>query len=363
MIDALRDRDRSQSDPGESTVIELVRLLDRSRRPAELGAVRGELERLATQAQLPVIRQLGFASLVAADGSVDPAWTLASRSPQALEDFLGAMPLIRDPSLRASLYPRVEPLLHRLPASLRIPGGVSGEAQDLIRRAAMKALTSIRGQEVPTFRALARFVRDNVDRHEAILALQKIPAAYWPAEEAKPLLESLITYVRQIPIPERTTPAALDALQLADALVALLPVDQARTLRKELAGLGVRVIRVGTVLEQMRYDVDRIVVQAGKPVEILFENSDMMPHNFVVARPGSLEEIGLQAEATATQAGRPAQAVRPGFGQDPPGQPAAPASRDPEAELHSSHTGGRLSLCLHLSRPLEADVRGPLRRR
>jgi hypothetical protein len=61
------------------------------------------------------------------------------------------------------------------------------------------------------------------------------------------------------------------------------------------------VTHVGTVLEQMRYDVDWIVGQAGKPVEILFENSDMMPHNFVITRPGALEEIGLLAEATATQ--------------------------------------------------------------
>ena len=65
-------------------MIELVRLLT-DHNPAELGAVHGELERLATQARLPVIRQLGFASLVAADGSVDSTWTLAARSPQALE--------------------------------------------------------------------------------------------------------------------------------------------------------------------------------------------------------------------------------------------------------------------------------------
>src|SRR4051794_18672143 len=103
-----------------------------------------------------------------------------------------------------------------------------------------------------------------------------------------------------MPVRRRTSPPALDALQLGDALAALLPADSARSFRKELSGLGVRVIRIGTVLEQMRYDLDRIVVQAGKPVEIVFENTDMMPHNFVVTRPGALEEVGLMAEATAT---------------------------------------------------------------
>jgi putative heme-binding domain-containing protein len=170
-----------------------------------------------------------------------------------------------------------------------------------IRRAAMNALASIRGQETSTVRALSRFVHENVDRRAAILALQKIPTVAWPPEEAAPLLQTIIAFVRRTPVTDRTSPEALEALQLADSLTTLLPPDRARDLRRELADLGVRVIRVGTVLEQMRYDVDRIVVQAGRPVEILFENVDMMPHNFVVTKPGALEEVGLLAEATATQ--------------------------------------------------------------
>jgi putative heme-binding domain-containing protein len=300
LVNALGERDRRDDELGESTVIELVRLLtDRS--AAELVPARGDLERLATTAQLPVIRQFALASLIPADGSPDPAWELASRTPQALEDLLRAMPLIRDPGLRARLYPRIEPLLHDLPAS-PASASDSGKFTHQIRQAAMNALTYVRGQEAPTFRSLARSVRDNVDRQAAILALQKIPQAYWPAEEARPLLESLIGYLRGISAEDRTTPAAQGALQLGEGLAALLPADQARRIRKELAGLGIRVIRIGTVLEQMRYDVDQIVVQAGKPVQILFENGDMMPHNLVVTLPGALEEIGLLAEAMATAA-------------------------------------------------------------
>jgi putative heme-binding domain-containing protein len=36
-------------------------------------------------------------------------------------------------------------------------------------------------------------------------------------------------------------------------------------------------------------------------VEFVFENTDLMPHNFVVAVPGSMEELGKIAEATAAQ--------------------------------------------------------------
>jgi putative heme-binding domain-containing protein len=38
-------------------------------------------------------------------------------------------------------------------------------------------------------------------------------------------------------------------------------------------------------------------------VEIIFENTDLMPHNFVIVQPGALEEVGNLAEAQATQPG------------------------------------------------------------
>ncbi|MFO0842394.1 MAG: c-type cytochrome [Gemmataceae bacterium] len=53
----------------------------------------------------------------------------------------------------------------------------------------------------------------------------------------------------------------------------------------------------------MIYDRERLVVQAGKPFEVQFENTDTMPHNFVVVEPGALEEVGELAEKTATQPG------------------------------------------------------------
>ncbi|MEJ7640294.1 MAG: c-type cytochrome, partial [Singulisphaera sp.] len=438
LIDALRGRDSVEGDPGESVVLELVPLLA-GRPAAELAGERGEIEGMATGANLEIIRQFGFAALIAADGRADQAWDLANRSVPALRTFLGAISLIRDPEVRAGLYPRVVPLLHHLPAGLRAPkegkgthgrfvrvelpgrrtltlaevevfsdgrnvaprgkasqknttkggqasraidgktGGAFGEGgqshsaemtsdpwwevdlgaevpidsivihnrtdgelskrldgfalkvldarrkvvfekvkmpaptsmtavevggagpEGVIRRAAMNALTSVRGQEGPTFKALAAFIREGVDRPTAILALRRIPVAYWPQEDSRPLLQSLIAYVRDVPARERTSGAPLDAIQLGDSLAALLPADQARAFRKELAELGVRVIRIGSVPDQMRFDLERIAVGAGKPVEILFENIDIMPHNFVVTAPGALEEVGLLAESTATR--------------------------------------------------------------
>jgi putative heme-binding domain-containing protein len=169
----------------------------------------------------------------------------------------------------------------------------------VVRRAAMKALPAVRGKEADTVKALVKYLKDDGDRHAAIQALGRIPARLWPEAEAKPAIETLLAFIAKVPAKDRTSGAALDALQLCDAVAGLLPADEARKARKELSELGVRVLRLGTLVEKMQYDRERLVVQAGKPVEIVFENIDMMPHNFVIVRPGSLEEVGKLAEDTA----------------------------------------------------------------
>lgn len=181
---------------------------------------------------------------------------------------------------------------------------VGGEApEQAIRRAAMLALPSVRGQETAAFKALARFIASNADRATAIQAIQRIPAAHWPAEEVKPVLDGILGYVRKLPTTERTSAEALDALQLGENLAATLPVDEARKVRKELGELGVRILRMATVPDLMLFDKERLVVQAGKTFEILFENNDIMPHNLVITQPGALEEIGTTSELQATQPG------------------------------------------------------------
>ncbi len=179
----------------------------------------------------------------------------------------------------------------------------SASPERIVRRSAMFALVSVRGKEADAFKAIAPFVKDNADRPAAMQALLRIPQKEWPKDQAEPLLAEVMTFIRSLPVAERTIPAALDAMQLGDGLANLLPPDRAKTARKELGEIGVRVIRVGTLTDQMLFDKDRIAVQAGKPVEFVFENTDIMPHNFVIITPGSLEEVGNAGEVFATQPG------------------------------------------------------------
>jgi putative heme-binding domain-containing protein len=440
LLEAIRAQDGTKNAQDESVAFDLVRLLT-NRDAAQLKEARPDLEKLAADAKTPLTRELGYVALIAADGDVDKAWALALKSANALQDLVSAMPLIRDPSQRALMYSKVEPLIAGLPKDLKtdasketkgryvrielpgtsktltlaevevysagknvarqgsasqsstayggeaskaIDGNTSGKFGDggqthtkenernpwwevdlkndfaiekiviynrtdeelgkrlnnfslivldkdrkvlfrktklvapetkaayeigteppekAIRRAAMFGLTSVRGKESDAFKVLAGYARKDETRADAVNALLRIPVKDWPKDEAKPLLDSLMAYVAKLPPAERTGDDALNALQVADNLASLLPLTEAKAVRKQLGELGVRVIRVATLPEQMSYDKDRVVVKAGKPFEIVFENTDMMPHNLVVTQPGALEKIGLLAESTAQEPG------------------------------------------------------------
>jgi len=436
-LDVLLDALEKQSGQDESVVFDLVRLLTR-RRPNELAAIRGRLEAMAITSKLPVLRQLAFLALIGADGNADKAWELASKSAGSLRDLLSAVPILPDASVRAEMYPKIEPLLagpaddsgkskgaygryvrieiprratltlaevevysdgrniarsgkakqsdtshggsadraidgkksprygdggqthtpedkpnpwweldlggeqpierivvfnrgegfenrlqgftvkvldsarHQVFALKDIPApkvessfdiGGGGGPQSLVRRAAISAIVSIRGQEGPAFKQLARLIRDGEERPAALQAIQKIRPVDWPDDETQPLLDSLLGYIRKLPVDQRTSETAIDAIQVSSTLAGKLPPDEAKAIRRELGELGVRVIRLATRPHQMLFDQDRIVVQADKPVEFVFENNDIMPHNFVVIQPGSLDEIGNLGEAQATQPG------------------------------------------------------------
>lgn len=181
---------------------------------------------------------------------------------------------------------------------------VSAEsAVDRIRRLSMNAIVSIRGKEAPTFHVLGRYVDREGDRPAAVAALLKLPAAECAPEDAGPIVSSLLAYLRSLPARERTGPDAANAQELASAIAGQLPREAAMAARRELGELGVRVLRLGTVTDQMRFDREQLAVQAGKPFEIAFENGDIMPHNVVLLEPGSLEEVGNLAESMATSPG------------------------------------------------------------
>ncbi|MCI0541795.1 MAG: c-type cytochrome [Verrucomicrobiales bacterium] len=271
----------------EPVLVELASLLLQNK-PSELAAKRAALERLAAEAQLPLARQIGYAALVTADGSAEKLWGQSESESAKLVDLLLSIPLIRDLAIRATLFPKVEPLIHKAdPVE--------------VRRAAITAVTAITGHEGETFNSLAALVNSGTEQPVAIASLQRIPRKTWPKEQAGRLVASVAAYLKGVPLDRRTDPEVINALQFATDLTALLPPDKAKAAGKELRALGTTVFLVRTIPEQMLYDKTLIVVEPGAPVQIILQNDDAMQHNLVIVEPGATEEIGLAAEKMLPQ--------------------------------------------------------------
>lgn len=178
---------------------------------------------------------------------------------------------------------------------------VSGGAETL-HDLAIRSLGSIPGNEAELFVDLANLMKAGKHRVSAISVLSGIPEQHWAKDRLPGLIDNLAGYLSEIPAKYRTGAAAVSATELAKSYAALLPEAAGKEALARLQNLDVRVIAIGTVAARMLYDKERIVVQAGKPVEFRFSNTDHMPHNFAIVQPGSLQEIGELAEATSRDA-------------------------------------------------------------
>ncbi len=132
-------------------------------------------------------------------------------------------------------------------------------------------------------------------RTAALRALVRVPERWWPAAEIESFARLMVQLAGSAPADQRADSPAVEAMQLGERLAALLPAAAAAGIRQQLRALGVRVVTVEAVPEQMRFSLNWFVVEAGKPVQVVLVNPDNMPHNLVLGKPGSLETVGTAA--------------------------------------------------------------------
>ena len=190
---------------------------------------------------------------------------------------------------------------------------VGGESPErLIRRAAMNGADLGARQGNRRLQGSGAVLsRTTPTAHAAIEALLRIPAAYWPKEEAKPLLDILLRLHPQAPRRRAHLAggAGCAATGRRAGLALALGPRPSRSARS-WANWACASSALARVPDQMLFDKERLVVKAGKPVEIVFENNDLMPHNLVVTQPGSLEEIGIARRGDGHAARRARTALR-----------------------------------------------------
>jgi glucose/arabinose dehydrogenase/azurin len=172
---------------------------------------------------------------------------------------------------------------------------VGGDPIGAVRRAAIRATVSMNQNAEEVFGTLAGMIARGDQVIAAAQGLRVLPRASWPKQKAGDVAPTLVAWAKTIPASQRTSQDYVETVQFATDLAGLLPADRVSALRRELKELRVPVFVVRTVREQMRYDTPRLVAEAGKAIEIIFENADFMPHNLVVVRPGTRDKVGTAA--------------------------------------------------------------------
>ncbi len=165
-----------------------------------------------------------------------------------------------------------------------------------IRRAAIRALSYIPGHDSETFTAVVPSLGNGRLRRAAIESLSRLNRSELPKTKIRPVVDQLVDFIESVPAKRRTQDETLEAIQLGKDLTSLLTKDEAIAVRRRLADLAVDVIVVKPIPHRMQFDRPHIYVQSGKPVEIVFTNTDIMPHNLVVTASGARQEVGILAE-------------------------------------------------------------------
>jgi len=225
---------------------------------ATLGSQRDLFMRITTADQPSAALRGAYTALMVADRSADGPWLAARQRSGHLTELLSGVRLLpTDASLdglRASLAASIAGLLLDPPAGLE-----------------------------PAARAAA------------VRALDALPERAWPAARLEALAGALIALVRTTSPDQRTEPPAIDAMQVGERLAAALPESSRTAVRRELRALGVQVVKIETLPEQMQFSLKWFAAEAGKPLQIVLSNRDAMPHNLVLGAPGSLEQLGTMA--------------------------------------------------------------------
>jgi azurin len=249
---------------------------------------RAQLTHVAQSATTPLVLRATYGAMMLADGSQDAAWQLASRREGHLAELLRSVPYL--PASAAAQAVR---------STLAAPiASVIADAREPATRVSALAAIGWSRPDTATFQLLAREVVQGTDpdmRAAAIRSLHRIPREAWSPPDVEPLARAIVSIVGKAGQDRRTEPAMIEAMQLGDRLAEATTGDAKPAIRRDLRSLGVQIVRIETIPEQMAFDLKWFAVEAGKPVQIVLSNPDAMSHNLLLGKPGSLKEIGTAA--------------------------------------------------------------------
>lgn len=303
----LRRLDAAEPQQPEVTDRIVFHLLERSAQA--LRTTGPALRELAAEGARRKVRSGAMAALMAAANDTSPGLVLSRRpDADALIDWLRAVETL-PPAPREDAYPFVSALFDER----------SGPDRQRVLEAAARTLAGIARDAGRSFGRLAGLVSNPTIGLAALESLGQLTAEApdaWPAGDGDEALANPIVAAIQAADPRDLTSPRFRrihdlGLRVADRLIERTGGERGGDLREELVNLGPAIVSLRPVPHQMLFDLEEFTVRAGGPVEITFENIDVMPHNVVVTRPGALEEVGRAADAEAER--NPASAEASGY--------------------------------------------------
>jgi putative membrane-bound dehydrogenase-like protein len=239
----------------------------------------------ALQSQVARVRIAGYGGLA----MIGEGMASKPKPEPALKEWLIAVSILPDGAIRNSLRDAIVDSLKQ-------------SKSEAAKRAAVTALGATTNEPVGNLKLLAPLVSSKEYRPQAVKGLLKLNDSSWDAVTSNSTIDELMKYATALRVSERTTDECIEAMQLVEKLVAKLPANEAKPISNRLKAVSVQIIHLKSVEEQMRYDQAFFAVEAGRQVQIVFDNEDIMPHNLVITKPGSLRSVA-EAGAAAGQDG------------------------------------------------------------
>ena len=186
--------------------------------------------------------------------------------------------------------------------------GQGGDAQPIVlsvggstavaeRRAAVGSLLATGGAGPELRIAIQALLTAGVD-HDLALAGAAGLAEAGAGDGA--LAEALLAIARAVSAADRTGPTFALADSVGRMLAERLNGEERAALLSGFERLRPLRLEVVAIEGAMRFDIEAFEVEAGREVEIVLRNPDVMPHNLVVTAPGAEERVGRAADAMAT---------------------------------------------------------------
>jgi glucose/arabinose dehydrogenase/azurin len=241
------------------------------------------------------------AAIIAASFSAAPdrsQW-LEKMKVSALNPLIASAPLIFNPQYRSELQPFFLNLLNEL----KTPN--LNSLVELIKKTPDETLmllithlpsTSATNPQA-AFNSLAQLKITRSQFPTLIQSISTLPQTAWSKDMIPSLAKQYLINAKKLNDKQRATPTEAKLNQNIATLLNFCQTEETNTLLQEVKTLHVPIFVINTVKEQMRFDSTKLEVAPNTPMEIHFNNMDIMPHNLVLVSPNKHTEIGTLAQS------------------------------------------------------------------